>query len=205
LSLHICKWMKFLLYWHPRNVTKMCTKPSDWNWKIIPFYKCGQIDKCELCLAHNIVTPMCSMFMKSWAILGFNGPIVSFRHNIIGDMGCNYMFNYLFFSVVCDKVEASFNTPTPCLEILPIMGFHYWWSLDLLVHQILQCDIISMFWLWSNVFKWLELVPSPDCNSEGVAYAFFDKILSRFGALVKVFTNQGINFMGNFKNYVRKH
>jgi hypothetical protein len=34
--------------------------------------------------------------------------------------------------------------------------------------------------------KWIELVPSPDKSSEGVAYAFLDRVLNHFGALVSV-------------------
>jgi hypothetical protein len=34
--------------------------------------------------------------------------------------------------------------------------------------------------------KWIELVPSPDKSSKGVAYAFFDRVLSHFGAPVEV-------------------
>jgi hypothetical protein len=37
--------------------------------------------------------------------------------------------------------------------------------------------------------KWIELVPSPDKSSEGVAYAFFDRVLSHFGALTEVLTD----------------
>ncbi len=85
----------------PKECDQDVHKAKWLKWENNPSYKCGQIDECELCLAHNIVMALCSMFMKSWAILGFNGPVVSFRHNNIGDMGCNYMFNYLFLCVWC--------------------------------------------------------------------------------------------------------
>ncbi len=42
--------------------------------------------------------------------------------------------------------------------------------------------------------KWMELVPSPNKSSEGVAYAFLDRVLSHFGALVEVLTDQGTKF-----------
>jgi hypothetical protein len=42
--------------------------------------------------------------------------------------------------------------------------------------------------------KWLELVPLLDRNNEGVTYAFLDKMLSRFGALIKYFIDQGMEF-----------
>jgi hypothetical protein len=50
-----------------------------------------------------------------------------------------------------------------------------------------------------HFFKWIELVPSPNKSSEGVAYAFLDRVLSHFGALVEVLINQGIEFQGEFQ------
>jgi hypothetical protein len=46
--------------------------------------------------------------------------------------------------------------------------------------------------------KWIELVPSPDKSSEGVAYAFLDRVLNHFGALIEVLTDQGTEFQGEF-------
>ncbi len=43
-----------------------------------------------------------------------------------------------------------------------------------------------------------ELLPLPDHSSEGVAYVILNKMLSKFGALVEVFTNQGTEFQGDF-------
>jgi len=47
--------------------------------------------------------------------------------------------------------------------------------------------------------KWIELVPSLDKFSEGVAYAFLDRVLSHFGAPAKVLTDQGTKFQGEFQ------
>ncbi len=47
--------------------------------------------------------------------------------------------------------------------------------------------------------KWLELVLLLDHSSEGVTYAFLDRILSRFGVLAKFFIDQGIKFCGDFQ------
>jgi len=47
--------------------------------------------------------------------------------------------------------------------------------------------------------KWLELVPLLDYSSEGTTYAFLDKVLSRFGDPVEIFTNQSIKFRGEFQ------
>jgi hypothetical protein len=47
--------------------------------------------------------------------------------------------------------------------------------------------------------KWIELVPSPDKSSEGVAYAFLDMVFSHFGAPVEVLIDQGTEFQGEFQ------
>jgi hypothetical protein len=52
--------------------------------------------------------------------------------------------------------------------------------------------------------KSLELVPLLDHSSEGTTYAFLAKILNRFGALVKVFIDQGIKFCGEFQELCEK-
>jgi len=52
--------------------------------------------------------------------------------------------------------------------------------------------------------KWLELVPLPNNSNEGVAYAFLDRILSRFRAPTKVFIDQGTEFCGEFQELCEK-
>jgi hemoglobin-like flavoprotein len=52
--------------------------------------------------------------------------------------------------------------------------------------------------------KWLELVPLLDCNNEGIAYAFFDKMFGKFGALAEVLINQGMEFQGDFQDLCEK-
>jgi hypothetical protein len=42
-------------------------------------------------------------------------------------------------------------------------------------------------------------VPSLNKYNEGIAYAFFDRVLSHFGALAKVLTDQGMDFQGEFQ------
>ncbi len=53
--------------------------------------------------------------------------------------------------------------------------------------------------------KWLELVLLLDCNNKGGAYAFLDKVLNRLGALIKVLTNQGMKFRGDFQELCERH
>ncbi len=40
------------------------------------------------------------------------------------------------------------------------------------------------------------LVPLPNCSNEWIAYAFLDRVLSKFGAPIKVFIDQGTKFHG---------
>ncbi len=107
--------------------------------------------------------------------------------------------------MVCDQIWASFNGPTPHLQPLPIMGFGYQWSLDFanplgLTPWHNQYVLVMI----EHFSKSLELVPLLDHSSEGTTYAFLAKILNRFGALVKVFIDQGIKFCGEFQELCEK-
>jgi hypothetical protein len=92
--------------------------------------------------------------------------------------------------VVCDGVQASFNAPMLQLQPLPIMGLGYRWSLDFIGplpmtprHNNYVLVMIEHF------SKWLELVALLDKFSEGAAYSFLDRVLSRFGAPAEVLTD----------------
>ncbi|CAM6086541.1 unnamed protein product [Calypogeia fissa] len=102
--------------------------------------------------------------------------------------------------MVCDRVRASFNAPTPQLHPLPIMGLGYRWSLDFagplpltVRHHRYVLVMVEHF------FKWIELVALPDKASEGTAYEFLDRVLSHFGAPAEVLTDQGTEFQGEFQ------
>jgi hypothetical protein len=102
--------------------------------------------------------------------------------------------------VVCDHVRASFNAPMPHLQPLPIMGLGYRWSLDFARplpvtarHNKYGLVMIEHF------SKWIELVALPDKFSEGATYSFLDHVLSRFGALAELLTDQGWEFLGEFQ------
>jgi hypothetical protein len=89
-------------------------------------------------------------------------------------------------------VRASFNAPTPQLHPLPIMGLGYPWSLHfagplplMVRHNRYVLVMVEHF------SKWIELVPSFDKSREGIAYAFLDRVLCRFGAPAEVLTDQG--------------
>ncbi|OAE33903.1 hypothetical protein AXG93_1658s1110 [Marchantia polymorpha subsp. ruderalis] len=90
---------------------------------------------------------------------------------------------------------ASFNAPTPELHPLHIMALGYRWSLDFAGPLTLT---VRHHWyvlvMVEHFSKWIELVALPDKASEGVAYAFLDKVLSHYGAPAKVLTDQGREF-----------
>jgi len=92
--------------------------------------------------------------------------------------------------MVYDRVRASFNAPTPQLHPLPIMRLGYHWSLDFAGPLPLMVRHNKYVLVMVEHFsKWIELVPSPDISNEGVTYAFFDRVLSHFGAPVEVLTD----------------
>ncbi len=52
--------------------------------------------------------------------------------------------------------------------------------------------------------KWFELVPLPDRSNEGAKYAFFNVIFSRFGAIAKIFIDQGTKLCGELEELSEK-
>jgi transposase-like protein len=85
------------------------------------------------------------------------------------------------------------------------MGLVYWWSLDfagplpvISHHNRYTLVIVEHF------SKWIELVALPDKCSEGVTYAFLDRMLSQFGAPAEVLTDQGTEFKGNFQDLLNR-
>jgi len=78
--------------------------------KIIPSYKCAQMDKWKLCFTQNNMGALWSIFMKSWAILGSNEYTICFKHNTSGK-GLQVQQKKIM-CMVCDWVQASFNAPT---------------------------------------------------------------------------------------------
>jgi hypothetical protein len=181
----------------------LCIGPSSSIGKVIPFYECGQMDKWRLYFTHDNMKALWGMLMKSWAILGFDGHIVCCKHNTSGK-GWNYKFKFLFLGVWC---VTEFKHLSMHLHFtynpyqLWGLGTNGVWILS--THWVWHLNIIDMFWLWLNIFPSgciakLELVPLPNCSSERVAYAFFDKVLNRFGAPAEVLPYQGTKFYGEF-------
>ncbi len=102
--------------------------------------------------------------------------------------------------MVCDRVRASFNAPTPQLHPLPIMALGCHWSLDFAgpLPLIVRHNRYGLVMV-EHFSKWIELVPFLDKSNEGVAYAFLDKVLSHFGAPIEMLTDQNTKFQGEFQ------
>ena len=101
---------------------------------------------------------------------------------------------------VCDRVRSSFNTLSPQLQPLPIMGLGYRWSLDFAGPLVVTPRGAKYVLVMVEHFsKWIELVALPQNSSELAAMAFLDRVLARFGAPAEVLTDQGREFLGAFE------
>ncbi|CAM6110662.1 unnamed protein product [Calypogeia fissa] len=85
------------------------------------------------------------------------------------------------------------------------MGLRYRWSLDFArpLSMIVRHNRYVLVMV-EHFSKWIELVTLLDKSSEGVAYAFLDRVLSHFGAPAKVLTDQGAEFRGDFQDFYDK-
>jgi hypothetical protein len=80
------------------------------------------------------------------------------------------------------------------------MGLGYRWSLDFARPLPLTVRHNKYVLVMVERFsKWIELVPSLNKSSKGVAYAFFDRVLNHFGAPSKALTDQSMEFQGEFQ------
>ena len=101
---------------------------------------------------------------------------------------------------VCDRIRSSFNTLSPQLKPLPIMGLGCRWSLDFAGPLLPTSQGAKYVLVMVEHFsKWIELVALPQNSSELAATAFLDGVLARFGAPAKVLTDQGREFLGAFE------
>ncbi len=112
---------------------------------------------------------------------------------------------FIFQCMMCDWVCASFNAPTLHLQTLLVMGSRYQWSLDFTNSLSLEpWHSWYVLVMVEHFFKWLELVPLRDYNSEWTKYAFLDRMFSRFGVLIKVFIDQSTKFHTKFQKLCEK-
>jgi transposase InsO family protein len=106
---------------------------------------------------------------------------------------------------VCDRVRSSFNTLSPQLQPLPIMGLGYCWSLDFAGPLVVTPRGAKYVLVMVEHFsKWIEFVALPQNSVELAAAAFLDRVLARFGAPAEVLTDQGREFLGAFEELCTK-
>jgi hypothetical protein len=106
---------------------------------------------------------------------------------------------FVFWCLVCNHIQASFNAPTPHLQQLPIIGLGYWWSLDFVGPFNLTIQHNQyVFVIIEHFSKWQKLMPLPNRSSESITYAILDMVFNRFDTLVEVPTNQSTKFHGEF-------
>jgi len=101
----------------------------------------------------------------------------------------------------CDKVRTSFSSRQLTLSPFPIQGMFYHWSCDLVgeLPQTSKNNVYIMIMI-EHFSKWVELVALPDKSSHSTSQAFLQQVLSRFGACVEYFTDQGSEFKGEFQD-----
>ena len=106
---------------------------------------------------------------------------------------------------VCDWVRSSFNTLSPQLQLLPIMGLGHRWSFDFAgLLMTTKRGAKYLLVMVEHFSKWIELVALPQNSSELAAAAFLDRVLARFGAPGEVLTDQGREFLGSFEELCTK-
>jgi hypothetical protein len=55
-----------------------------------------------------------------------------------------------------------------------------------------------------HFLKWQKLVPLLACKNEGVAYAFIDMVLSKFGTFVRIFIDKSTKLSREFPKLCEK-
>ncbi len=153
------------------------------------------------------VKALYNMFTKNLTILGFIKVITcDFKHNVIGK-GCNFKFNNLFFNVWCVMKWKCHST-----RLHPIYNHCPLWSLVisgnwiLLAHWIWYCNIIDQVWLWSNIFwneySWChcKIITMKKLSKHFWTWCLVGLAFKPNYSLTKVW-----NFVGSFKNCVKKH
>jgi hypothetical protein len=115
------------------------------------------------------------------------------------DKVCKHMFSNLFCDVwfvtlsiiqctytsltILTNYETRLLVESGFCHSIELTPWHSWYVLVMIKH----------------FSKWLELVPLPNCRSEGVTYAFLDRVLSRLGVPSKVLIDQSTKFHGEFQ------
>ena len=105
----------------------------------------------------------------------------------------------------CDRVRASFNTPRPTLQPLPIEGLFYRWGVDTSgpfeVSKRGNRYILHAVEHYSGL---MEAVPMPSKESSDTAYAFSVAVISRYGGSAQVLTDNGGEYRGEFQTLLEQ-
>ena len=116
-----------------------------------------------------------------------------------------HIVSYVGRCEIYDRVKSSFNTLSPQLQPLPIMGLGYRWSLgfagSLVVIPRGAKYVLAMV---EHFSKWIELVALTQKFVELAATSFLNRVLARFGASAEVLTDQGREFLGAFEELCTK-
>jgi hypothetical protein len=96
--------------------------------------------------------------------------------------------------------RASFNSPTPHLQPLPICGLFYRWGCDLFGPLPATTDGYRYVMVpIEHLSKHIELVPLQDKTSGSTARAIAAAVLGRFGAPAEVLTDRGSEWGGKIE------
>lgn len=105
---------------------------------------------------------------------------------------------------LCDRVRASFNSPTAQLHPLAIQGLFYRWGMDLAGPFPVTPDGNKFLAICIEHFsKHLALIPLPSKEPHHTATAFRCQVLCKFGSCAEVVTDGGGEFEGEFDELLR--
>ena len=97
-------------------------------------------------------------------------------------------------------MKAGFRESRKELQPLPILGLRYRWGVDFAgpLEKTAAGHTYVLVCI-EHFTKWVELTPLPSKCSKDAARALLEGVLSRYGALAEVLTNQGSEFKGEFQ------
>ena len=100
----------------------------------------------------------------------------------------------------CARTKAGFRVSGKELQPLHLQGLMFRWGIDF-AGPMLTTKRGNKFVLVciEHCTKWVELIPLPSKSSEGVARAFLENIISRYGTPGVVLTDGGSEFQGEFQ------
>ena len=106
----------------------------------------------------------------------------------------------------CARGKVAFRESGKNLQPLPIKGPMYRWGVDFAgpMEETNRGNRYVLVCI-EHFTKWVELIPTTSKKAAEVAYQFKSQILSRYGALGEVITDQGSEFRGEFETLLARH